>query len=65
MIDARSIATRALRKGDAVVHPDYGSAVVMKTEKRTGATWIKFDSDGLVGTCSAEILSWKHPRSPT
>jgi hypothetical protein len=55
-IDNRSCATRTLRKGDRVIHPDYGLATVVETVKKTGATVLKFDDNGPGGTCSAEIL---------
>jgi hypothetical protein len=54
--DFRSPATLLLKKGDRVRHPDYGTATILKTVKKTGATWIKLDSDGFEGTCCAEIL---------
>lgn len=60
-IDNRSIAARVLRKGDRVLHRDYGAATVTKIRKADGAIFIKLDDDGLVGTCSAGSLSWLTP----
>jgi len=57
MKDHRSIAARALRKGDKVIHPDEGECIVTKIRKSDGAVFIR-TADGLEGTCSAEILKW-------